>query len=355
MTIDSSLYTHIFTHQSFAKQVDAQALLTYLLESPTFAPTHWGMVPPYFKVKLNDLSKMIDIVSENRQQQRGKTHLSSLTHFEHQIYPKGNYNITWSTHLHNPFSMNSYDIELDYVRKPANLRDWLEFVYGLLPHYKPDYLHITSPQEYNAKHRLSWQVKYPKKVTTTEGVVGLKLEGGVPSICWGTYFSAFYVAWFGREKFDNLPCVEQKWFEDGGVFFTIAETPFDWDTPAGREREQAIKKQLGEKAFFDLEMVKIALEASQPIPHTMAAEFYQPPRWTPVFPFEIKYKRRPQTRAGVVRKPHYDTPIMADEERNRAYGELNEFTEAFFNKQKEGKLDEFIEDYVQKRKGELGS
>jgi hypothetical protein len=96
------------------------------------------------------------------------------------------------------------------------------------------------------------------------------------------------VVWFGREKFETLPCIEKRWLDTGGIFFTTADTPFEWDSPAARELQEAVKQHLGANAFFDIETVRALVRELEPIPETMKPEQFQPPRRVPVFPFEIQ-------------------------------------------------------------------
>ena len=119
------------------------------------------------------------------------------------------------------------------------------------------------------------------------GGVGVKLEEGIPGVFWGNYFGPFYVDWFGRGKFDDLPCVEKRWLDTGGIFFTTAATPFDWNTPAARQMQQAAMEHLGRDAFFDSETVFARVRQLEPIPHNFEPEQFQTPRRLPDFPFKV--------------------------------------------------------------------
>ena len=115
------------------------------------------------------------------------------------------------------------------------------------------------------------------RVTGRGGGIGVKLEEGIPGVFWGNYFGPFYVDWFGREKFDDLPCVEKRWLDSGGIFFTTAATPFEWNTPAARQMQQAVKDHLGREAFFDSETVIARVRQLEPIPDYSEPEQFQSP------------------------------------------------------------------------------
>ena len=113
----------------------------------------------------------------------------------------------------------------------------------------------------------------------------------IPGVFWGNYLGPFYVDWFGRGKFDDLPCVEKRWLDSGGIFFTTASTPFEWNTPAARQLQQAVKEHLGEDAFFDSETVCARVRQLEPIPHNFRPEQFQTPRCLPAFPFTLRPPR----------------------------------------------------------------
>ena len=85
-----------------------------------------------------------------------------------------------------------------------------------------------------------------------------------------------------------MPCVEKRWLETGGFFFTTAPFPSAWDSPDARALQQAAKEHLGADAFFDMESVLRNLDAMEPIPAGMRPEELQPPRRLPNYPFRIE-------------------------------------------------------------------
>jgi len=146
--------------------------------------------------------------------------------------------------------------------------------------------------EKHEKNFLHWYIQHPharnpEKGVETAGAVGVALHEGIPGVYWGNYFGPFYVDWFGREKFERLPCVEKHWLDTGGIFFTTAPTPFDWDTSDTRQLQKTVKQHLGVDAFFDINIVRQLLAELGPIPEHLRPDDLQPRR-VPEFPFKIE-------------------------------------------------------------------
>ena len=133
-----------------------------------------------------------------------------------------------------------------------------------------------------------WARAFPKIQGHRQGgAVGVELERGIPGVYWGNYFGPFYVDWFGRKKIEELPCVEKRWLDSGGIFFTTAPTPFDWNSPVARQIQQAVKEHLGEDAFYDFETVRSCVRELEPMPNRIEPEQFQTPRRVPDFPFTV--------------------------------------------------------------------
>ena len=205
--------------------------------------------------------------------------------------------LEWSTLPHKAFSNSSYVVEDSFLRKAEQLKEWLEFTAGLLERHEAWYARFALDEENKAKNYLKWRttggrapsLKY--RITGRQGGVGVKVEEGIPGVFWGNYFGPFYVNWFGREKFDDLPCVEKRWLDSGGIFFTTTATPFDWNTPAARQMQQAVKEHLGQDAFFDSDTVFARVHELEPIPRDFNPEQFQTPRRLPDFPFTVEPPR----------------------------------------------------------------
>jgi hypothetical protein len=152
---------------------------------------------------------------------------------------------------------------------------------------------IASDEELEEKRRLKWfrpDKDHKKGGYIIEGSPGIFLEKCIPGIFWGNYFGPFYVDWFGRDKFKTLPSVYKEEMPDGGIFFTIANSPFDWNTEEARQVADSVKKHLGADAFFDLSTLKTRLdeaivsgvEVTNDLPKKLI-----PSCRVPTFPFEM--------------------------------------------------------------------
>jgi hypothetical protein len=233
----------------------------------------------------------------------------SDVHFERTRWPRCSYRVAWARLPHRAFEISWYIVEEDFIRAPDQLAEWLEFAFGLLRLHQAWYARLALDMEGLQKNFLTWRRQHPRAKDPQKGVegargVGIELERGIPGVYWGTYFGPFYVDWFGRERFETLPCVAKRWLDTGGIFFTTAPTPFEWDTPQARQRQQAIKEQLGAEAFFDLEAVRQQVRALEPLPEGLDPERLLPPRRVPPFPFTVeppRYRSIPEELAAARR------------------------------------------------------
>lgn len=183
------------------------------------------------------------------------------------------------------------------MRQASVLAEWRSFVSGLLDLHEAWYALLALGTETHKKNFLGWRGQHPRAADPARGVeggrgVGLELTEGIPGVYWGNYMGPFYVEWFGREKLESLPCVEKRWLGTGGLFFTTARTPFEWDTPEAAQVQQAAKNHLGADAFFDIDAVRRALAELEPLPEPLEPEQLQPPRRVPAFPFKIEAPSR---------------------------------------------------------------
>jgi len=116
-------------------------------------------------------------------------------------------------------------------------------------------------------------------------------------VYWGTYFGPFYVDWFGREKFETLPCVERHELPKGGIFFTTAPTPLDWDKPETRAMQRSVMDHLGTEAFFDMQALRAKMAASaEPFAESFDPRELIPACRVPEFPFADELEKRKKSR-----------------------------------------------------------
>ncbi len=290
---DARFTATLYSKTPFDTEQRARELLSALLLNPTFAPNRFGECEPYEALTSERFEDAVALVVNRTEQQLNPGRVSSLVFFKRTLSPRCSYYIEWSRLPHLAFDTPGVSVEEGYIGKADHLREWLNFVFGLLPHFAPWYARFATAAEQRQKNTLHWHHVHPRAANPEKGVesysgVGVKLEQGIPGVYWGNYFGPFYVEWLGREKLETLPCVEKEWLDTGGVFFTTAPTPFEWDTPEARQVEQAVREHLGSDAFFDMDQVRRRLAMLEPIPEGMEPEQLQSPRRVPVFPFKIE-------------------------------------------------------------------
>jgi hypothetical protein len=280
------LQTRMYTRATFDDPSLAKKLLVHLLGHAQFAPDRFGESEPL-------KSFFPDLAEEAIQIMAGSDSRSQTVFFERRRAPRCSYSVRWSRMPHVAFGICQASVAQGFVARASRLSEWLQFGMGMADicgaYYASCALHAEAVQ----KNRLSWRVADPRAKDPTRGVetvsgVGVNLAKGIPGVYWGNYFNRFYVEWFGREKFDDLPCVAKRWMPGGGIFFTTAPTPFEWNTPEAVTLQNAVKRHLGEDAFFDIETVRGLIEILQPIPMSNEPEQYQPPRRVPDFPFRVE-------------------------------------------------------------------
>ncbi len=279
----------IYSRNAFDRVERAKELVDYVLTQPRFAParatTHdlySGRASQWDEQMDRSLDKLVPNVERPW----------SECIFERSRYPSCKFIVIFGLSPSEPFSISNYRTEERFVRKAVGLEDWLDFASGLLYRHQAWYAAFYLSEEWHAKNYLAWRALYSivcdrKETLERKAVVGSELEKCVPGVYWGNYFGPFYVDWFGREKFEDLPCVEKLWLDGGGIFFTTASTPFDWNTNEARQLQQAVKEHLGQNAFFDCETVLARVRQLEPIPRYMEPEQFQSPRRLPDFPFTI--------------------------------------------------------------------
>jgi len=309
LTPSADLTVLIYTRATFDTEERARAIVDYLLRFSRLAPDRFGECEPYRRLTAETIDKAVSLIVNRVGQELDPERVLSDVHFKRLRFPKCSYRVAWERLPHVAFTLNWYHVEQDYVRQSERLSEWLEFSFGLLELQQAWYARFALGVEQYAKNVMSWWTQHPRardpeKGVENEGGVGVELEKGIPGVYWGNYFGPFYVEWFGREKFETLPCVEKRWLDTGGIFFTTAPTPFDWDTPQAHQLQQEVKQHLGSDAFFDIETVRMVVAELQPIPEHMRPEEFQPPRRVPEFPFKVEpvRHRSPEEEAEEARR-----------------------------------------------------
>lgn len=283
----------IKSRATFDTEERAKEVVNYLLAHPRFAPDYFGEYEPLRRLTSRRITEAIETVMNRAGQKLNPERVFSEVLFQRTQPPRCAYLVGWDRLPHVAFSTSFYNVEKEFVREATGLEEWLAFVFGLLRLHEAWYAKFALPEESASKHELSWRVQHPRVQEGIErrSAAGVFLEKGIPGVYWGNYFGPFYVEWFGRAKFETLPCVEKRWLDTGGIFFTTAPTPFDWDTPEARQLQQAVKEHLGADAFFDIETVRQKVRALEPLPEDLHPDELMPSRRIPEFPFKVEAPR----------------------------------------------------------------
>ena len=126
-----------------------------------------------------------------------------------------------------------------FLQLAKSLYQWGDMVYGFVAH----------PKDYKAQTWLPQQVIIGNKLV---GAVGdNEVMNALPGIFWANFFGPDYVDWFGREKFDRLPCYRLEELPDGGRLILTSPSPLEYD--ASGETQETIKSYLGRPAFGDVQ------------------------------------------------------------------------------------------------------
>jgi hypothetical protein len=126
-----------------------------------------------------------------------------------------------------------------FLQFSKSLYQWGDMLYGF----------VANRQDYKAQTWLPQQVIIGNKLV---GAVGdNEVMNALPGIFWANFFGPDYVDWFGREKFDRLPCYRLEELPDGGRLVLTSPSPLEYDTSG--ETQEAIKHYLGRLAFGDVQ------------------------------------------------------------------------------------------------------
>lgn len=283
----------IYSRAAFDTEERARDLVNYLLAHPRFAPDQAGSYEPLRRLNADGVELAVTSLVNRAQQERSPERVSASHIFARKRNPACGCSVYWDRLPHVAFTQSWYTVESKFVQDERHLDEWLTFAVGLIERHEAWFARYALREESDAKNFLKWRIRgqsAPSKkyrAIGSERGIGMNLEKGIPGVYWGNYFGPFYVDWFGRDKFDDLPSVEKRWLDTGGIFFTTASTPFDWNTPEAQQLQRSVKEHLGENAFFDYETVFARVRQLEPIPFSIEPELFQSPRRLPDFPFTI--------------------------------------------------------------------
>ncbi len=284
----------------------AEAILRFIAEYAPVKPDRCGVYEPFrTPFALTELEPAIRMLVNEEKQRLTPDRPSGDVFLVHKKKPRCTYYISWSRGPYTPFGSSSWHVEGSYIQDPRRLNAWLHFSFALLGRLDAWYARFHLNEERDHKNTVRWLAPprpgFPNGVEVERGIGGALYEGGIPGVYWGNYFGPFYVEWFGREKFETLPCVHKQWLDTGGIFFTIAPTPCDWNTPEARATERQVREHLGADCFADIAIVQERMEVLKAVwggflPDRFRPADLMPPRRVPVVPFAEELQPKPKSR-----------------------------------------------------------
>ncbi len=132
--------------------------------------------------------------------------------------------------------------------KLKSLQDVRHFFIDLYLVSEGDYGFLTMEQDHKDKNYLVRRVRGG----TSSQFVGDNLEKCLPGVYWGNIFGSLYVDWFGRDKFDTLPCYYKEELADGSYYVQSSDDLDYFEKPHSINFVEQITDHLGRDAFFDI-------------------------------------------------------------------------------------------------------
>lgn len=292
------LSTRIYGRTRFDQPGSARQLLETICRHQPFVPDRYGRHEPINLPFGPD--KLDSAITALLNQEANRDHPedpSGQVLLQRRRRPRCLYNIEWSGMRLVPFGQSFYDVEAQYVHHPVQLSQWLEFNFALLALHDAWFAAFALRDEHEWKNKLVWTrprslLQRLAPARQVESYLGIRLEQNIPGVYWGNYFGPFYVEWLGRERFASLPCVTKRELPTGGIFFTTAPTPFDWQTPACRQLQRQVRQHLGADAFFDMEALRQQVHQHLGKEGITDPEQLIPQHRLPEFPFAAEYRAR---------------------------------------------------------------
>jgi hypothetical protein len=274
----------------------ARTLLEHLLQAGEFAPQYFGGLPPLHKRFVREnLDEAVSLLVNRAKQELTPATPSGELWVERRTRPEmSTCRIAWIRGPYTPFSSPWYHIDAAYMQEPAHLEAWLDLCRSLLEFHDAWFAAICLDDEWDDHNYLTYKKRqlpdWPQGYDAGHSV-GTELQEGIPGVYWGTYFGSFYVDWFGRDRFDTLPCVKKQELSRGGILFTTALTPFEWNKPETRATQRAVMNHLGADAFFDMQALRAKMSTiGEPFPEDLDPRELVPTHKVPEFPFADEMK-----------------------------------------------------------------
>jgi hypothetical protein len=138
--------------------------------------------------------------------------------------------------------------DVGFFRSSDNIQAFLEFATSIYRWGDMVHGYACHRQDFERKNKLPKPTMIEGKLIATGG---MDIRRCLPGIYWANFFGRKYVQWFGENSLASAPCFERSTLPNGGTLLLSTLTPLDYTKPDVQRRERAIRRHLGEEAFFD--------------------------------------------------------------------------------------------------------
>ncbi len=134
-------------------------------------------------------------------------------------------------------------IDGTYFEDNERIKKFIEFVRATCLWGDFDFSFVAHEDEYESKNTYY--------VGDHKIIAGGRLDVCLPGIYWVNVFGARYVDWLGENKFVKLPAHSKERLRNGAQMIIARPTLASFDDKASIDQERQIRRDLGERIFFD--------------------------------------------------------------------------------------------------------
>ena len=210
------------------------SLIALLGEQASFRPDKWGLTEDRLRVFT---SSDLRLIQETWDRYHGIRIQSANSLMMFEWWPKCEIPGWFSMSVDAGFFASSDNIQT-FLEFATSIYRWGDMVHGYACHW----------QDFERKNTLPRPTMIEGKLIATGG---MDIRKCLPGIYWANFFGKSYVQWFGENTLISAPCFERRPLPNGGILLLSASTPLDYAKADAQRREWAMRRHLGEDAFFD--------------------------------------------------------------------------------------------------------
>ena len=213
------------------------SLIRLLERQHEFHPDKWGITEP---LRYAFSTATLDAMEEVWRQREGLL-------LEKKTFPSYWLSLEWWTNARHPGRL-AMGIEDKFFANQEHIQAFLDFSEALFAWGDMVYGFAAHEHEYEEQNVLSAPTMIDGKLIS---VGGTDIRKCLPGVYWANFFGEKYVRWFGENLFLNAPCYKKEPLPGGGWLVLTASTPLAYERDEPRRLELALRRHLGEEAFFD--------------------------------------------------------------------------------------------------------